>query len=713
MIPALFLAIALVFPAALSGTVHSADHRPISSAVVTVQQGGRTHTARVDDQGAFTLNDVALPVMVEVQAPGFTTARVFVETSPATFILVPSSIRESIVVQSSLPEDIWRRPTTGTTVLSGSTIATLPAQTFDEALHVISGLSLFRRSSSRASNPTTHGVTMRGLSASGSSRGLVLLDGVPLNDGFGGWVTWTRVPVLAVSQVAVDRGAEGATFGSDALGGVIDFTIRAGDRLTGAAGAQGGSEGLASVDVSSGGQAGRLSWFGAASWYQSDGVIPVAPESRGAVDSPADAEWTNGLGKLSLTGAHHRLTVEGWGGSDDRGNGTVIQRNHINGGTAAVSYNGVVRSMNMAARVAYSPNEFMQTFSTVAAGRAMETLNSTQFIDTTTTRALGEIGRAIPRGYITGRVSMTRAQADFTEDRPTSHTVMQLKDNSEAVALHAAWNPLARLSFGAGAREEWRTAPNAAGDADRATVGHASAAWRVSDTVTIRGSAATSHRWPTLNELVRNFQVGSVLTQANPDLAPERATSGDVALAFTARHWNGSVAGFWTSVAGAIANVTIQSTPTIIRQRRNTGIAEARGLELDAEARLTSFSNLRLSALLVDATFHDSLEPALEGNRLPQVPRSSVSLSGDIRVCEWLKAAAIYRWIAPQFDDDRNVFELASASQFDVRLFGSVRGFTWHLTVENATGERIEVGKTPLVTLAPGRAIRAGLTWRK
>ena len=59
------------------------------------------------------------------------------------------------------------------------------------------------------SNPTTHGVTMRGLSASGSSRGLVLLDGVPLNDGFGGWVTWTRLPPDAISRVDVDRGAEG------------------------------------------------------------------------------------------------------------------------------------------------------------------------------------------------------------------------------------------------------------------------------------------------------------------------------------------------------------------------------------------------------------------------------------------------------------------------------------------------------------------------
>ena len=91
-------------------------------------------------------------------------------------------------------------------------------------LRSVSGFSLFRRSSSRASNPTTHGVTLRGLSASGASRGLVLLDGVPLNDGFGGWVTWTRLPTDALDNVRVNRGAGGDTYGSDALGGVISFT---------------------------------------------------------------------------------------------------------------------------------------------------------------------------------------------------------------------------------------------------------------------------------------------------------------------------------------------------------------------------------------------------------------------------------------------------------------------------------------------------------
>jgi hypothetical protein len=58
---------------------------------------------------------------------------------------------------------------------------------------------------------------------------------------------------------------------------------------------------------------------------------------------------------------------------------------------------------------------------------------------------------------------------------------------------------------------------------------------------------------------------------------------------------------------------------------------------------------------------------------------------------------------------------MARATQIDVRVAGRVgpgNRFGWHVVVENAADARIEVGRTPLVTLAPGRVWRAGLGWR-
>ena len=88
-----------------------------------------------------------------------------------------------------------------TTVVTSAELLSSAATTVDDALRFTPGFTLFRRSSSRAANPTTQGVTLRGLSASGASRTLVLADGVPLNDPFGGWVYWSRVPQAAIERI--------------------------------------------------------------------------------------------------------------------------------------------------------------------------------------------------------------------------------------------------------------------------------------------------------------------------------------------------------------------------------------------------------------------------------------------------------------------------------------------------------------------------------
>src|SRR6202046_691332 len=80
----------------------------------------------------------------------------------------------------------------------------------DDALAAAPGFSLFRRTSSLGANPTTQGVSLRGIAGSGASRALVTLDGVPQNDPFGGWVIW---PALSPEPLARARVVPGAGAG--------------------------------------------------------------------------------------------------------------------------------------------------------------------------------------------------------------------------------------------------------------------------------------------------------------------------------------------------------------------------------------------------------------------------------------------------------------------------------------------------------------------
>ena len=94
----------------------------------------------------------------------------------------------------------------------------------DEALSEVPGFSLFRRTSSLGANPTTQGVSLRGIAGSGASRALVTLDGVPQNDPFGGWVIWSRLIPSDIGGASIVRGAGAGPYGSGALTGVVALT---------------------------------------------------------------------------------------------------------------------------------------------------------------------------------------------------------------------------------------------------------------------------------------------------------------------------------------------------------------------------------------------------------------------------------------------------------------------------------------------------------
>jgi outer membrane receptor for ferrienterochelin and colicin len=86
-------------------------------------------------------------------------------------------------------------------VLGRPEVEQTPGVDLDDRLRMVPGFSLFRRSSSLAANPTTQGVSLRGLGSSGASRTLVLWDGIPVNSPFGGWVYWTRLAAEEMERI--------------------------------------------------------------------------------------------------------------------------------------------------------------------------------------------------------------------------------------------------------------------------------------------------------------------------------------------------------------------------------------------------------------------------------------------------------------------------------------------------------------------------------
>src|SRR6478609_9722679 len=155
----------------------------------------------------------------------------------------------------------------------------------EDVLRDVAGFQQFRRSDARSAHPTSQGATLRGLGGNASSRALVILDGVPQIDPFGGWVTFTAFDPARLSEIRVTRGGGSGEFGPGALAGTIEMTS-AGPYEAPPVAAQVayGSRNSIDADTSVGARLGDGFLTMSASYQRGDGFIPIIEKQRGPVD---------------------------------------------------------------------------------------------------------------------------------------------------------------------------------------------------------------------------------------------------------------------------------------------------------------------------------------------------------------------------------------------------------------------------------------------
>src|SRR5260221_15695 len=129
----------------------------------------------------------------------------FPQTDPRAKI---EPVKTSITVTGTISTDV---PAV-VSVIDRQLLEEIPGVNIDDRLRSVPGFTLFRRSSSLVANPTTQGVSLRGIGGSGASRTLVLWDGIPENDPFGGWVYWDRFAPAELDRVEISRGASTSVF---------------------------------------------------------------------------------------------------------------------------------------------------------------------------------------------------------------------------------------------------------------------------------------------------------------------------------------------------------------------------------------------------------------------------------------------------------------------------------------------------------------------
>jgi outer membrane receptor protein involved in Fe transport len=646
-----------------------------------------------------------------------------------TFVMAPLAFGEELTVTGGARRPGGESPAS-VAVLTRAELASHPSPVLDDALRQVPGFALFRRSGSRVANPTAQGVTLRGLGGSGASRVLVLDDGIPLNDPFGGWVYWGRVPRGALDRVEVLRGGASNRYGDGALAGVIQIVRAA------------GAERRLDVDASFGtqktyqgsviAQAGQDRWIMrvAADGFSTGGYVMVDEASRGRVDSRATSRYLTEEVTLEHAWAGGtRLFARGNIYGEERRNGTPLQRNKSEIKLASLGFERPSASGSFGVRAYVSDQFYEQTFSSVAAGRATESLTREQDVpadarglSATLTRGFGS--GALMLGAERTSVSGRTEERAFTATFPTLLTAGGAQRNLGLfgdVALPVGGGGSLTL----GARfDRWRNedasrvedgrTTRLADRSERALSPRGALLLKLGSRLSLTASAYRAFRAPTLNELYRTFRVGDVVTLADESLEAERVRGEEAGFHFGGRRFSLRATAFRMSTEDTVANVTLSTTPGLItRQRRNLGSARSRGVEVDAELR-AGIAVFAAGFLRADAAVRSfDADPSLEGRRLPQAPRNQASASLRLSGGSGRTLAVYARWAGPQFDDDRNAYRLDSMRTVDAFLALPVtESFDVVVAGENLLGDRWEVGRTPILTLGPPRAFRIGIRLR-
>jgi outer membrane receptor protein involved in Fe transport len=664
---------------------------------------------------------------------------------------------EKIVVTAARGGQEMRNVPSSITTLDRAEVASSPVLTFDGLLQgYIPGFTLLRSGSSIASDAPVQAVHLRATGSGTSNHTLVLLDGVPIVDAFGGWIAWGRVPTEAIERVEVVRTGNATAWGNLAMGGVIHVITRKPAQREVSLFAEGGS--LDTVRLS-----GRVAEL-AGPWgielggsvLETDGWIERAPQYRGPIDVTTRSRQKTARVRLSRAlsaGADFEVAADWW---DERrrditrlGPGTSDALLVRASGQALDSREGLWRINLFGQETALSSER-----GDANPERTFETPGFDQFdVPATSYGGSVEWSRLLGRHQLTAGGDLSWVEGSTNEDFAWAdgrYTVRRRAGGEQTqggLYLADLWQLSPRWSAAGSLRfDRWKTSasrrtekslatgeglldlvyPDRSGDVLTSSLGVVS---RPTAALGLRAALFTGFRAPNLNELHRPFRTASGFhVEANTALEPERSRGVELGFDVDARRGRLAVATYWNRVDDPIVIRTIGSAGALgsviepcgflpaggrCGQRENVGRLESRGAEVEGRLSLSNAVQVTATYVYIDSEIVSAPHrPALEGKPLISVPEHQATLRVIAQAPGGVELFAAGRYVGRRTDDDLGRVVLPSHTLLDLgasRPLG--RGFVLTLAVENTLDREYEARADQAVELGAPRQVRLGLRY--
>ena len=581
-------------------------------------------------------------------------------------------------------------------VLDQQAIVSLPAVTGDQVLGYLPGFDR-DRSNSMFTNYGQLRVSFAGL---GNDRGLVLADGIPAQDGFGGQVDWAQFPAPMLVRAELLRGPGSALYGGGAIGGVLALqTFGPPSALTGPAQGtvsfSGGTHAFAQNYVQMATPlGGKLSGSFAALSQQLQ-YDDLAPGYQTAHDNEAQSQSNMGSVRLRYSPDAQTYIEYGYLGAWDyqqEGRPNYDFWRDMLQNALHIAHTTSQSSLNASY---YVRNAFVTNRADMYPS-APGTLLYTQYVPT------HESGMLL--SWIVGGERSTFAllgNAKFVggvSDQFNGHGVFSVSGSGvqDSYGL-AAQETLRgdRYELVGGLREDAIDLVNAATQkgsvvtpiaprVNRALSPRVAARYDLTKRLAFRASGGGDFRAPYLNELVRGYQIGAVQYLPNSALVPERSSSLVGGL-----DWNNADSELSADFTHAYVNdaIDFRTINPTVQMRSNFSHTETNGTtvvfvrRLGACSRVTVWATQQNSQILVGTAGE-------VGKQLPYVPKSDASAEYDAPIGA-VQTGVSVNYSGMTWADDLNEQPLGTAVTAGLHaIFPLQAGARLTLNAQNVTDAR-------------------------